>query len=77
MKAKPTIKAALKEERYNLQHLADQMGCSYSHLTMAINGKRPASKAFIFLLVATLNEMTQNNHKFTTNDFKDLYTKDT
>jgi len=66
---KKRIQAALKEKRYNFSHLADHMGCSPSHLSNVFSGRHKASKSFIFLLCATVNDMTGST--FTTNDFKE------
>jgi transcriptional regulator with XRE-family HTH domain len=71
MTTKERIKEALKEERYNFSHLADHMGVDNGHLSSVLNGKRKASKAYVFLLTATLNDMTKQ--EFTTQDFKDLH----
>lgn len=66
---KDQIRAALKSNRYNLTHLADNMGYSLTHLSNVLNKKNKASKPFIFLLCATVNNMTGST--FTTNDFQE------
>ena len=63
------IKEALKKERYNFRHLADQFGYSQSYISTVLNGKRKAPKRFFFLLCASLNDMTGST--FTTSDFEE------
>jgi hypothetical protein len=69
---KQQIKEALKKERYNFGHLADQMGYDSTYLSRVLNKKCKAPKRFFFTLCACLNEMTGST--FTTEDFKE-YTK--
>lgn len=66
---KDQVKNALRSKRYNLKHLADHMGCNYTHLSNVLNKQRFGSKSFIFLLCATVNNMTGST--FTTSDFQE------
>ena len=69
---KDQVKEALKKERYNFGHLADNMGYDSTYLSKVLNGKLQAPNRFFFILCASLNEMTGST--FTTEDFKE-YTK--
>lgn len=62
---KDQIKADLKVNRYNLKHLAHEMGVDYAHLSAVLSGKRPMSYRTAVALRDSLNKLTSNTYNLT------------
>lgn len=59
---KDKIISDLHSVRHSVRSLAKEMDCSYEHLTLVLNGKRPMTYKVAKKLVNALNNLTDSSY---------------